>query len=145
MIKRTSWVNGTKVVTIEISEEEYNAAVAKAVKELARWQPEQLAVEATWDVQAVGKLIGCGFGEDIRAQIYPAIEQLQAENAKLKEAETRTIPWIARVAELEAENAALWKVVEVARRGMNHLPYQTHRALTDALRALDAGEGEDTP
>jgi len=51
---------------------------------LERWKAEQLAVEASWDAQAVGKLIGCKLGENIRSAIEPYIRELQAKCAVLE-------------------------------------------------------------
>lgn len=52
----------------------------KLVEENARleaWKREAIAVESTWDVQAVGKLIGTPLGGDIRAGVQPYIERLR--------------------------------------------------------------------
>jgi hypothetical protein len=96
-------------------------------------------------------------------QLCEAFVALEQENARLKEAETRTIPWIARVAELEAENAALKasllacseeyaalrKVEQAAREKVKTWSHDEMMAsgkctckLCSALRALDAGKEE---
>lgn len=43
---------------------------------LARWKKEALAVEAQWDCQAVGKLIGVKLGDHIRPNIEPKVREL---------------------------------------------------------------------
>ena len=45
---------------------------------LAAWKESALAVEASWDCQAVGKLLGIPLGSDIRAGIEPGIRALLA-------------------------------------------------------------------
>ena len=47
--------------------------------ELRRWKDEALAVEASWDCQAVGKLIGVPLGQNIRPCIEPAIRRYQQD------------------------------------------------------------------
>jgi hypothetical protein len=47
------------------------------------WKESALAVEASWDVQAIARLIGAPLGPDIRAAIQPAIERLKAERDDL--------------------------------------------------------------
>ena len=45
---------------------------------LAAWKESALAVEASWNCQAVGKLLGLPLGSDIRAGIEPGIRKLLA-------------------------------------------------------------------
>jgi hypothetical protein len=45
---------------------------------LAAWKESALSVEATWDVQAVGKALGVGLGKAIHPEILPGIEKLKA-------------------------------------------------------------------
>lgn len=45
---------------------------------LQQWKDEQLAVEVTWDAQAVGKELNLPLGSPIRPQILPAIQKLKA-------------------------------------------------------------------
>lgn len=45
--------------------------------ELQRWKSEQLAVESTWDAQAVGRLLGVRLGQPIRPEIQPSIEAMR--------------------------------------------------------------------
>lgn len=49
----------------------------KEIAALKSWKVEQLAVEATWDEQAVGKALGLALGSPIRAQILPSIAALR--------------------------------------------------------------------
>lgn len=56
------------------------------IERLRGWKAEALAVEDQWDMQAVGKLIGCKLGSGIHSQIQPAIERLQARVAELEAA-----------------------------------------------------------
>ena len=61
--------------------ENMNAAyqqLAEQHAELAAWKESALAVEASWDCQAVGKLLGLPLGSDIRAGIEPGIRALLA-------------------------------------------------------------------
>lgn len=51
-------------------------AMQRTIDDLEAWKVAQLVVESQWDVQAVGRLIGCELGTDIRPQIQPAIEYL---------------------------------------------------------------------
>lgn len=53
---------------------------------LEAWKREAIAVERSWNVQEVGRLLGLTLGQDIRAHIEPKIRALQAENARLREA-----------------------------------------------------------
>ena len=68
-------------------EENHGSPTALRIQELERWKAEQLEVEASWDPQAVGRLIGLPLGYPIRPSIQAAIEDLQANVAAL-EAET---------------------------------------------------------
>lgn len=45
---------------------------------LKQWKDEQLAVEATWDAQAVGNELDLLLGSPTRPQILPAIKMLKA-------------------------------------------------------------------
>lgn len=60
------------------------SALKKGIEQLAQWKAEALAVEAQWDVQAVGRAIGAPLGADIRPLILPAIERLERENKRLR-------------------------------------------------------------
>ena len=53
---------------------------------LEEWKESALEVESKWDCQAVGRLLGVQWGSDIRSQIQPGIESLQAEVEKLRKA-----------------------------------------------------------
>lgn len=60
------------------------ALAAGELEELRRWKAEGLAVERTWDVQAVGTAIGVGLGGSILPAILPAINALKADNERLR-------------------------------------------------------------
>jgi hypothetical protein len=62
-------------------EENHGSPTALRLQELERWKREQLAVERSWDPQAVGKLLGMTLGTSIRKNIQPEIEKLQAQLA----------------------------------------------------------------
>lgn len=53
---------------------------------LEKWKAEQLQVEAQWDVQAIGRLLGLKLGDHVRPAIQPAIERLQREADEMREA-----------------------------------------------------------
>jgi hypothetical protein len=53
--------------------------------QLERWKAEAVAVAASWDVQAVGKLIGAQPGTDICPQIEPFLRAIIAERNALLE------------------------------------------------------------
>lgn len=71
---------------------DFNAAIDRAEKaesrcaELEAWKESALAVEASWDCQKVGKLLGMPLGVDIRKNIEPKILELQAQLATLRTA-----------------------------------------------------------
>lgn len=48
---------------------------------LRRWKAEQMAVESSWDAQAVGTELGVVWGQAIRPQILPAILKLKIDLA----------------------------------------------------------------
>ena len=52
--------------------------------QLERWKAEAMAVAASWDVQAVGKLIGAQPGSSICQQIEPFLRAIIAERDALK-------------------------------------------------------------
>jgi len=56
----------------------FNEGCAK-MADLERWKTEQLAVEAQWDAQKVGALLGVPLGADIRPQIEPRVQELLNE------------------------------------------------------------------
>ena len=56
----------------------------KQIAELQRWKDESLEVEASWDCQAVGKIIGVELGKNIRKDILPFILK---QKARIKELE----------------------------------------------------------
>lgn len=68
-----------------------NAASALLVElqELREWKRSALAVEASWDKQAVARLLGVKLGEDISPAIQPAIEAL-LERLRKAEADCKT-------------------------------------------------------
>jgi hypothetical protein len=43
---------------------------------LQKWKDEQMAVESSWDCQAVGKMLGMTMGVEIRREIAPKIAEL---------------------------------------------------------------------
>ena len=55
-----------------------NCMAADEIERLTAWKAEALAVEATWDIQAIGKMLNLPLGASIRAEIGPAIERLTA-------------------------------------------------------------------
>lgn len=46
-------------------------------KRLQAWKDSALAVEATWDEQAVGRALNVGLGQSIRDKILPSIKNLR--------------------------------------------------------------------
>jgi len=54
------------------------------VERLQNWKEQALAVEAEWNSQAVGKLLGVPLGHSIRRYVQPAIESLRARVAELE-------------------------------------------------------------
>jgi hypothetical protein len=52
---------------------------------LAQWKAEAMAVSASWDVQAVGKLIGAQPGTAICEQIESFLRAVIAERDELKD------------------------------------------------------------
>jgi hypothetical protein len=62
------------------------AAAHAEIVELKAWKESALLVESRWDVQKVGKLLGLTLGQDIRPNIQPRVEAMQAEIARLREA-----------------------------------------------------------
>lgn len=73
--------------------EEAIAALGKEIAALKQWKLEACAVEASWDAQAVAKLLNLPLGVPIRPGIQPAVEVLKQEIATLG----------AKCAELEEE------------------------------------------
>lgn len=65
------------------------AALLKELDELREWKQQALAVEASWDKQAVGRLLRIKLGEDICPAIEPAIlsllKRLWKAESKLEE------------------------------------------------------------
>lgn len=53
----------------------------REIKGLKAWKTEMLAVESSWDEQAVGKELGLTLGQNIRANILPKIKELKTELA----------------------------------------------------------------
>jgi len=64
----------------------YITALQAEADALRAWKESALAVEASWDAQAVARLLEIPLGADIRAAIQPAIEKLKAERDALREA-----------------------------------------------------------
>jgi len=60
------------------------AKLTAEVERLEQWKREQLLVESKWNPQEVGRELGIGLGNSIRAEILPAVLNLKAENARLK-------------------------------------------------------------
>jgi len=58
--------------------------LSKERDRLAAWKESALSVEATWDVQAVGKALGVGLGKAIHPEILPGIEKLKEERGHLR-------------------------------------------------------------
>jgi hypothetical protein len=52
---------------------------------LRSWKESALAVEASWDCQAVGKALGLTLGAAIRPAILPGIVEMKAKLAKAKQ------------------------------------------------------------
>lgn len=65
--------NWNKVVSVSFSKQ-----LETELNTLQQWKDEQLAVEATWGAQEVGKELGLALGSPIRPQILPAIKILKA-------------------------------------------------------------------
>ena len=104
--------------------------------ELKGWKAEQLAVENTWDAQAVGELIGCKWGDGIREKIEPFIKDIIAERDGLK-AELERVPVFYQVRcddidELRARHAALVDALKLAKLGWygGHLPNEWYTTVT---------------
>lgn len=70
-------------ITLKQLQAERDTLTAR-VAELEAWKAEALAVEAQWDVQAVGRAIAAPLGANIRPRILPAIEALRARVARLE-------------------------------------------------------------
>ena len=87
------------------------------IESLSAWKAEQLAVEATWDVQAVGKAIGLPLGSNIRTHILPYIESLSKQLAAAQ-----------KLVEVQAKDSGLWFAAE----------YNSEAYLQKALRKLHA-------
>jgi hypothetical protein len=64
-------------------QQEINRLNAK-VEALEGWKAQALAVEAEWDVQAIGKRLDVPLGSSIRAAILPAIDALELEVMRLQ-------------------------------------------------------------
>lgn len=62
--------------------DQHEAEREKILAELRQWKAEQLLVESSWDVQAVGKALGIKWGEPIRQNILAGIEALKARLPK---------------------------------------------------------------
>ena len=57
---------------------DFARTLEREIADLARWKAEALAVEASWDCQAVGKALGLTLGSSIRPAILPAIQKMLA-------------------------------------------------------------------
>lgn len=55
------------------------------IERLRQWKEEMLAVEGSWDVQAVGKALRVPLGASIRQQILPSILAKDAQIERLKQ------------------------------------------------------------
>jgi len=64
---------------------EREAGLLAEIDRLKRWKSEQMAVESSWDPQAIGQELGLPLGSDIRPQILPAIVDLKRELAEARE------------------------------------------------------------
>jgi hypothetical protein len=53
--------------------------------ELQQWKDSALRVEASWDAQSVGKLLGFALGSAIHTQIEPALRKIIEQRDKLQE------------------------------------------------------------
>lgn len=60
------------------------AATADAIEMLQSWQYQMMAIQSTWDVQSIGRLLKLPLGINILPAIQPAIESLIKENEMLK-------------------------------------------------------------
>lgn len=65
------------------SAQQENEKLRAEVARLRDWKVSALAVEARWDIQNVGKLLGLTPGQDIRSQIEPAIARLKEDKERL--------------------------------------------------------------
>jgi hypothetical protein len=60
------------------------STLRKEIEMLKAWKESSLAVESSWDVQAVAQEMGLPLGWPIHSQILPYIQRIRAENDKLK-------------------------------------------------------------
>lgn len=60
------------------------AALQRERDELAEWKCQMMQLEAMWNQQAVGKLLGVPMGVFVRPEIEPRIRALIAERDRLK-------------------------------------------------------------
>lgn len=58
--------------------------LSDALEAMAGWKMQALALEATWDVQAIGRIIKVPLGANILPAIQPAIEAMAGEVENLK-------------------------------------------------------------
>jgi hypothetical protein len=76
---------------------------------LRRWKAEQLAVEAEWNEQEVGKLLNLPLGTAVRPAIQPAIEAMRE---KMNSLEFRLSQEKHRNADHEQDYLAVWKLIK---------------------------------
>lgn len=60
---------------------DFACGLERELNDLTRWKAEALEVDASWDPQAIGKLLGMTLGTPIHQNIQPAIEKLLAQLA----------------------------------------------------------------
>ncbi|WP_099369571.1 hypothetical protein [Sphingobacterium sp. 1.A.5] len=56
---------------------------AKQIHELTDWKESASKVFKNLDLQAIGKTLGIGLGEDVSTNVLPKIKELQEQNAEL--------------------------------------------------------------
>ena len=82
----------------------------REIAELKNWKKEVIAVENEWDEQLIGKTLNIQLGNSIRANILPKINELQANNNRLREALLSSIRYVPEYSKsLDAIQQALSK------------------------------------
>jgi hypothetical protein len=89
----------------------YAASQTAEVERLLQWKREQIAVESSWDAQAVGCVLGIKLGSAIRPNILPGITALKTEVERLTK---------------ELERWQNWGIVEIAVRNPQVAEYCKH-------------------
>lgn len=107
-------------------------ALRARVAELETWKREQLAVEASWDVQEVGRLLDIRPGINIRPRIAAGIRLLRAQNTDL---ENREIVGSIAYHELDEKYQAAKAAIAKAMDTLDSYG-RTHPDLPSAVAAL---------